>query len=71
MRSQVNMMQNNMPCHLTKNSIFSFLNHGVTDYFLSQHAMMYMFVNCICIRYINACIHLRLNPRLHGNTLRF
>ncbi len=33
--------------------------------------MMYMFVNHICTRYIKACIHQWLNPRPHGNTMRF
>jgi hypothetical protein len=32
--------------------------------------MMYMFLNCICIKYIMACIHQGLNPRPHGSTLR-
>jgi hypothetical protein len=30
--------------------------------------MMYMFVNYICMKYVNAHIHQRLNLRLYGST---
>jgi hypothetical protein len=33
-----------------------------------ESTMMYMFVNCICTIYSNACIHQGLNPIPHGNT---
>jgi hypothetical protein len=38
---------------------------------LTPFAMMYMFINTIFTKYINAHIHQELNPRPHGNMPRF
>jgi hypothetical protein len=40
------------------------------DVHVCVFTMMYMVVNCICSRYIKACIHQRLNARPHGNILK-
>jgi hypothetical protein len=65
-------------CHEKKIMFFCFFffNFFFFDTILKHDAhvcvliIMYMFVNCICARYIKACIYQGLNPRLHGNTLR-
>jgi hypothetical protein len=37
---------------------------------LMSFAMMYIFVHCIYMRYMDACIHEGLNLQLHGATSR-
>jgi len=41
------------------------------DLILTPFAMMYMFLNYICMKHINAHIHQGLNLRTHGSTPRF
>jgi hypothetical protein len=66
----------NMPWEKNYVFLFFFFNFFFFDTILKHDAhvcvliIMYMFVNCICARYIKACIYQGLNPRLHGNTLR-
>jgi hypothetical protein len=46
---------------------FDFVNKKV----LMPFIMIYMFVNCICTRYINAHIYQGFKPRLHDSTPKF
>jgi hypothetical protein len=56
-------------CHdkLTCHKILVFF---VDKNVLMSFLMMYMFVNYICTKYIKACIHQGLKPKLHGITFR-
>jgi hypothetical protein len=49
-----------------KHFLFWFCQQNVVTHF----AMIYMYVNNICTRYVNVHIHQGLNPRPHGSTPR-
>jgi len=50
---------------------FYFSKKIVNKKVLMPFAMMYMFVNNICMRYVNAHIYQGFKPKLHDNTPRF
>jgi len=50
---------------------FYFSKKIVNKKVLMPFAMMYMFVNNICTRYVNAHIYQGFKPKLHDNTPRF
>jgi hypothetical protein len=51
---------------VNKNVLTSFKH----DVHVCIFTIMYMFVDCICTKYIKACMHQGLNHKPHGNTQR-
>jgi hypothetical protein len=49
---------------------FIYLLYFFNKKLLMPFTLMYMFVNYICTRYVNAHIHKRLNPISRGSTSR-
>jgi hypothetical protein len=53
-------------CYFFNKNVLTPFKH---DGHVCASTMLYMFVNCICTKYIRARIHQKLNPKPHGNTL--